>query len=85
MLEYEMDISPDSRTPLMMPNATAYSFPFWVSEVGWINAGERYFTRRDGKESALLILTTDGCGEMAWKGQSCRLKAGSAVVIHCGE
>jgi AraC-like DNA-binding protein len=82
MLEYEMDLSPLSETHLPAGDA-ARAFPFRVTEAGYFDAGPHYFTRRDGKDEALLMLTHAGRGELKWQGQSCVLEPGSCVLIFC--
>ena len=82
MLEYLMDLSPLSQTYLPAGDA-AWAFPFRVTEAGYFDAGADYFTRRDGKEQALIMLTHAGRGELKWQGASCALEPGSCVVIFC--
>lgn len=83
LLEYRLDISEKSHSRVCTPDITAKSFPFFVTEMGYFEAGPEYFTRRDGLEMALLICTDSGRGEMTWKGQTCALEPGSAVIILC--
>ena len=83
MLEYNMDISPASYSLIYTPNSAVKAFPFNISELGYFQAGPQYFTRRDGFQPVLLIYTIGGQGEMHWKGQSCALTPGTAVVISC--
>ena len=77
-----MDLSPLSETHLPAGDA-ARAFPFRVTEAGYFDAGPDYFTRRDGKDEALLMLTHAGRGELKWQGQSCVLEPGSCVLIFC--
>jgi len=83
MLEYDLDISSGSYSQILTPDASARAFQFYATEYGCFHAGSRYFTRRDGKNAALLLYTVEGCGEMEWNGQKCLLEPGSAVVIYC--
>ena len=83
MLEYKLDLSSDSRSRVYTPDITARAFPFYATELGYFEAGPEYFTRRDGKDAALLIYTVSGRGEMTWKDQTCTLEPGSAVLIAC--
>lgn len=83
MLEYCLDISPASYSRVYTPDVAARSFPFYATELGYFEAGQNYFTRRDGKDQALLFFTVEGSGEVTWKGQSCILGPGSAAVILC--
>ena len=83
MLDYKLDLLPQSHTRVHTPDVTAKTFPYYVTELGYFLTGPEYYTRRDGKDAALLIYTASGCGEMTWKGQTATLWPGSAVVIHC--
>lgn len=65
------------------PDSFAESFPFSCVESGKYSMGDQYITRRDGLANYLMILTTDGCGKMLYKGEECLLKKGSAVLIDC--
>ena len=83
MLAYNMDVSGASYARVAATGAAARRFPFYVTEAGYFDAGEEYFTRRDGRDEALFILTHAGRGEITWQGQTCSLTAGAAVVITC--
>ena len=83
MLEYNMDLLPESHFQIITPDENAKSFNYFVTEYGRYRVGADYFTRRDGKDAALLIFTVSGEGALEWNGQSCRLIPGSAVVINC--
>ncbi len=64
-------------------NTFAQSFPFHCTDSGKYINNDTYYTKRDNLNSYLLIATDDGCGKMYWKGQSCLLEKGSAVLIDC--
>ena len=83
MLEYQLGLESDSYHYHMTPDAFARSFPFYVETYGYFNADETYYTKRDGLNNLLLIVTVAGGGRMQWKGQECILKKGSAVIIDC--
>ena len=83
MLEYEMDISASSANYMPAHDAAARAFPFRVTEAGFFDAGEKYFTRRDGKDAALIMLTHAGHGELKWLSQTAVLEPGSCVAISC--
>lgn len=83
MLEYDLDISERSHAHLFSVDENARSFPLYATEIGFYHANPGYFTRRDGKMSALLLYTCAGQGVMHWKNQVCTLSAGTAVIIYC--
>lgn len=78
-----MDLSSSSATYMPAHDAAARAFPFRVTEAGFFDAGEDYFTRRDGKDAALVMFTHAGRGEIKWLSQSAVLEPGSCVVISC--
>lgn len=84
VLDYLIDSSAQSWSRNYKTDSCAYSFPFSIVSIGWFDAGEKYYTRRDGYGSKLAIITESGQGRMLWNGQSCILDAGSAVLIDCG-
>lgn len=83
MLKYCLDISPKSYTNVFTADESARSFPLYIVELGHFYAHQGYFTRRDGKMSALLMYTRAGNGVLHWKNQVCNLYPGTAVVIYC--
>lgn len=83
MLEYNIDLLPESNFHIITPDESARSFNYFVTEYGRYSAVANYFTKRDGKDAALLMFTISGEGELEWNGQNCRLIPGSAVVINC--
>ena len=61
------------------------ALPFHVCSCGRIYSADRYFVNRDGREDYLLLLTTEGQGRVFFRGESCILEAGTAVLINCRE
>ena len=85
MLEYKLDLRPGSYHYTTVLNYFAESFPFCCVTVGEYIMGDQYFTKREGLDNYLLILTTSGCEKMIYKGQNCFLKKNSAVLIDCND
>ncbi len=83
MLEYHLDPMPGSYQYVPTLNDSAYSFPFCCIETGEFIMGDQYYTKREGSDNLLLILTTEGCGRMTYKDHTCVLDKGSAVLIDC--
>lgn len=83
MLDYNLDIASSSYSNIYTPSPAVKAFPFYISELGYFKAGPQYYTRRDEFQAALMIYTIGGQGEMRWKGQSCTLSPGSAVLVSC--
>ena len=83
MLEYNLDVDEESYWHIQTPDNSARLFPFYVTECGYFSAGDKYYTKRDGLNSFLLIVTVSGSGFMRWKDRRVNLNVGSAVVIDC--
>lgn len=83
MLEFHMDDIGGSFSYSLTPTKHAQLLPFHLLDIGTFHMGDSYFTRRIGLNNFLLIITTDGCGKLHWKEQSCQLSAASAVLIDC--
>lgn len=85
MLEYRLDpITPIRQRTLTVENA-ARSFPFYLYECGFFHMGEHYFTKRDGQDNCLMLLTTGGRGFMTWHGRTLTLTPGTLTMIHCAD
>ncbi len=74
MLEFNLDMKPGTYQYAAVLNDFAESFPFCCVGVGKYIMGDRYFTRRDGLNNYLLIITVSGCGRMVYKEKSCLLE-----------
>jgi len=85
MLEFKLDMKPGTYQYAAVLNDFAESFPFCCVGVGKYIMGDRYFTRRDGLNNYLLIITVSGCGRMVYKEKSCLLEKNSAVLIDCND
>ena len=85
MLEVFIDIDAKSSSTSLEVQTFQRSLPFFAHSCGVFYAKEKYFTKRDQFPSYLLIVTTEGCGELRYKDEYCLLKPGSAVVIDCNE
>ncbi|MDD6479294.1 MAG: AraC family transcriptional regulator [Oscillospiraceae bacterium] len=85
MLEYNLDLTPDSYQHVLTLDALAQSFPFYPIEVGYFHAKDAYYTKRSGLDNYLLIITVGGSGHISWKGQKAVLEKGQAVLIHCND
>ena len=83
MLEYKLDVSEKSHAHVFNVDENARLFSLYATEIGHYHANPGYFTRRDGKMSALLLYTCSGQGVMHCKKQVCSLTAGTAVIIYC--
>ena len=79
LLEYDLDLSAQSRSQVFTADEAARAFPLYMTEFGHFYANPGYYTRRDGKMAALLFYTREGQGVLNWKGQVCSLTPGTAV------
>ncbi|MBQ4354110.1 MAG: helix-turn-helix transcriptional regulator [Clostridia bacterium] len=83
MLEYNIDKNNIREGRSLTPTVNRQSLPFHACGIGSWDTGDKYFTRRDGREDYLIFLTRNGTGKLSYKGQSCILTPNSAVVIDC--
>ena len=67
MLEYKLDVSEKSHAHVFNVDENARLFSLYATEIGHYHANPGFFTRRDGKMSALLLYTCSGQGVMHWK------------------
>ena len=85
MLEYRMDSLPNTYQYVRTLDSITKSFPFCCAEIGEYTMGDAYFTKRKDLNSFLLIVTVDGLGKMCYRGSSCYLNKGSAILIDCND
>lgn len=85
MLDYCLDIAPDSEWLMVPESEAARNFPFYMTELGDFRAGDRYYVERDSREGYQLIYTVEGEGIFQTAEQNFRLTPGSFLVIHCSE
>ena len=78
-----MDRLPETYQYVRTVDNIAGSFPFYCTEIGEYTMGDAYYTKRDGLQRLLLIVTIDGCGRMIYHGGNCLLERGTAVLIDC--
>lgn len=83
LLNYQMDISGQSRWRILTPNSNLQGLPFTVTESGHFYAGADFFTERDSKAQYYFIYTVSGCGLLQYAGQEAQLPPGTAALIYC--
>ena len=83
MLEYYLDGTTREEAP--PPNDRRKLLPFQLQLIGHFSMGKKYFTRRDGGNNYLLVVTLSGCGRFSRPGQTCVLGPGQAILIDCRE
>lgn len=84
-LNYNLDVSNDSKWIICTPNREAKELLLHVSEIGHFYAGPNFYTDRAGKKEYYIIYTVSGCGVMRHKGQKLILSKHEAVLIYCEE
>lgn len=83
MLNYNLDISKDSKWITATPNTTASTLPFYMTEVGKFYAHSGYFTDRSDKPGYQIIYTLSGRGFVATGDHQMDLPEKHAVLIDC--
>lgn len=85
MLDYCLDIAPDSDWFIVPESETARALPFHMTELGDFRAGGGYYVERDSREGYQLIYTIGGTGVFQTAEQTLRLTPGTVLIIHCPE
>jgi len=75
--------SVDSRRILYTPSSFARSNLVWLQEVGSLRALAEHTSRREGLQSFLCFLVTDGQGRLFWEGEEYPLSRGDVVFLDC--
>ncbi len=82
-LQYDLDLSAQSRWITVNATAAAKAGLIYMQEVGDFYAGPAYFTSRQNFPSYLLKLTLGGCGVLEYNGQRHRVPPGHFFWIDC--
>lgn len=83
LLDYNLDLSPESRWNMVSATAMAKSSLIYAQEIGNFWAGPNYYTTREGFSSYLIKMTVDGCGLLEYNGQTHLLPPGHFFLIDC--
>ncbi len=83
MLRYNMNISKNSFSKLTVPSLMMETFPFYIREYGYFEAGNKYYTERKDGEGYLIFYTVSGSGRIVYEDKKYDLTAGTAVLIDC--
>lgn len=83
LLEYELDLTPESRWNMVSATATAKNSMLYLQEIGNFHAGNEYFTTREGYDSFLIKYTLSGCGQMEYGGKRWEIPAGALFWVDC--
>ena len=82
-LEYNLDLSPDSRWNTVSPTAASKASLVYLQEAGEFITGPNYYTTREGFASYLLKYTISGCGVLDYQGQQHMVPPGHIYWIDC--
>jgi len=85
MFEYKLDLSERSYMRNYTENYSDKNFTPRMTESGYFEAGDEYYTKRDYKGAALLIYTISGAGSFESDRLSATLCPGSALLFHCNQ
>lgn len=83
LLNYNADITENSRWLVTTPNDTAKKLPFYMNEIGHFICNKDYFTEREGQKNYFLMYTVSGCGYLKYKKNEYLLTAGTVALIYC--
>lgn len=80
---FTLSPSVDSRRVLYTPSPFARANLLWLQEVGSLQALAAHTSRREGLQSFLCFLVTDGQGKLSWEGEEYALTQGDVVFLDC--
>ena len=83
LLNYNLDLAPESRWNTISATATAKASLIYVQETGQFLAGADYYTTREDFASYLIKMTVDGCGQLEYSGQTYLVPPGHFFWIDC--
>lgn len=83
LLDYNLDIAPESRWNTISATSTAKASLIYAQETGRFLAGPDYYTTREGYASYLVKMTVDGCGQLEYNGQTYLIPQGHFFLIDC--
>lgn len=80
-LQYNLDVSEDSRWRVTTPTAQVRQLPLYLLEWGHFRAGGQYYTDREGAEMHLLFYTLRGRGRLTYRERECLLEPDTVALI----
>ena len=82
-LDYNLDLSPESRWNTISATAATKASLLYLQEAGEFLAGPEYYTTREGFASYLIKYTVSGCGILDYQGQQYIVPPGHMYWIDC--
>lgn len=83
LLNYELDLSPQSQWLTVTPHSVSYELPFYVTEIGFFHAKSQYFTERKNKNTFLFLYTLSGEGSLYYDDNHYILPPHSLIILDC--
>jgi AraC-like DNA-binding protein len=83
LLNYNLDLAPESRWNTISASSTAKASLIYVQETGQFLAGADYYTTREDFASYLIKMTVDGCGQLEYNSQTYLVPPGHFFWIDC--
>ena len=85
LLNYNADITENSRWLVTTPNDTSKKLPFYMNEIGHFICNKGYYTEREGQKNYFLMYTISGSGYLKYKKNEYFLNAGTVALIYCND
>jgi AraC-like DNA-binding protein len=82
-LSHNLDISSESIWKIHTPSLQTKQLPFFINEIGCFECESNFYTKRNEQRDFEIIYTTDGKGEITYKGVTYLLEKGNAFIIDC--
>lgn len=83
MLEYIMEVGPESVWKIATTTAQARRLSFYLIECGFFFAKSNYYTKRSNSDMYLLFATLSGKGRLLYEGNEYILEKNTIMVISC--
>jgi AraC-like DNA-binding protein len=83
MLNYTLDITPNSVWYNLITPSLALDLPFYLTELGIFHAKSNYYTERQGNNTFLFLYTLAGEGVVDYKNSQFYLTPYSVILLDC--
>jgi len=85
LLNYNADITENSKWLATTPNDTSKKLPFYMNEIGHFICNKDYYTEREGQKNYFLMYTISGSGYLKYRKNEYFLTPGTATLIYCND
>lgn len=84
-VRYYYDFQGNSTSASTIVTQAAKAMPAYIETASDWYQGDKYFTRREGRDDYYLLYTISGSGTVSYRGRSFTLEPGKACLLYCME